>query len=354
MDTASGTRRDVGLDVARGVAILLLFVAQTAPGDGPLKVLQLSEYVPPPLFALLIGMTAMAARRAEVGWQLYLVWGGALVGIGMLLSLVTSQIVGILVYLGALVLLTGILVRLSSWVLVTLVAVLLVVEPWVERRAYDWWFDHLITLRESWSGRRVLDLVDLVAAGPFYRLTGLAVYACVGILLLRLARGARAHALVAAVAFVLAAGGYLADKAGGPQLHPYSSSHQVLLFNLFAVVAITEACRLLSARQAALALPVADIGRMWLSMYVLMVLSTALYLQLAPVNSRDDHWSVLGALTIGAFVLAGVWVRVFRGTPFAEGPVEGLLDLIGRRGHPAAADPGTGDDRDAQSLRSRT
>jgi hypothetical protein len=352
MDISDG-KRDLGLDVARGVAVLLMFVAQTAPGDGPLKVLQLSEYVPPPLFALLIGMTAMSAWSDGVRWYAYLVWGGALVAIGLLLGPVPSQIVGVLTYLGALVLLTGVLVRLSAWALSAIVAVLLVTEPMLKKAAYSWWFDHLNSLRESWGGRRVLDLVDLLAAGPFYRLTALAIYACVGILLIRLVKGPRAHTLVAGVAFLLAAVGYLSDKLGGPQLHPYSGTHQVLLFNVCAVVAICEACRLLSYRRPALVVPLADIGRMWLTMYILMVLATATYLQLAPAGSRDDHWSVLGGLVVGAFALAVTWVRMFRDTPFAEGPVEGLLDLVGRREQLV---PGSepADERDDQSLRSRT
>ena len=334
--------------------MLLLFVAQTAPTDGPFNILQLSEFVPPPLLALLIGMTAQLATSTGARFPLFLTWGAGLIGIGMLLSLVPSQIIGMLVYLGALAIVCGLITRLPTPAVAAVGAVLFVLEPWLKSSTEDWWYDHVMQLQISWSGRRGLELVELVAAGQSFRLVALIVYACAGILLIRMVRRGRAHAWVASGALVLAAGGFLADKLGGPQLHPYSGSYQVLLFNLVTAVAICEFTRLVAERWRIWLEPLTEVGGMWLTMYVAMTLSTAVYLQLAPAGTRDDSWIVLGCLIVGALVSAVAWVRMLGGTRFREGPIEGLFDLLAGRdphtGHAVVAEPA----KDDYSLRSRT
>lgn len=349
------TRRGLGVDAARGAAVLLLFVAQTAPADGPFNILQVSEFVPPPLFALLIGMTAQLATSTGGKFPLFLTWGAGLIAIGMLLSLVPSQIIGMLVYLGALAIVCGLLTRLPTPVVAAIGLVMFVLEPWLKDVTTSWWYHHVMQLQISWTGRRGLDMVDLVTAGQSFRLTSLVIYSCAGIILIRMVRKGRAHAWVASGALVLAAGGYLADKLGGPQLHPYTGSHQVLFFNLCLAVAICEFTRLVAERWEMVLEPLTEVGGMWLSMYIAMTLSTAAYLQLAPSGSRDDSWAVLGCLIVGALVFAVAWTRIFRSTRFREGPVEGLFDLLARRdphtGHAAVVEqPATED----YSLRSRT
>lgn len=343
------------MDAARGVAVLLLFVAQTAPSDGPFNVLQLSEFVPPPLFALLIGMTAQLATSTGARFRLFLTWGAGLIGVGMLLSLVPSQIIGMLVYLGALAIICGLLTRLPSPVVAAIGLVMFVLEPWLKLTTTSWWYHHVMQLQISWTGRRGLDVVDLVTAGQSFRLTGLVIYACAGIILIRMVNNGRAHASVATGGLLLAGGVYLLDKLGGPQLHPYTGTHQVLLFNLGSVVAISEFTRLVAGRWPKPLEPLSEVGGMWLTMYVGMTLSTAAYLQLAPPGSRDDSWWVLGGLVVGSLVFAVAWTRIFRNTRFREGPVEGLFDLLARRDPhtgPAVADqPAAADD---YSLRSRT
>jgi uncharacterized membrane protein YeiB len=149
-------------------------------------------------------------------------------------------------------------------------------------------------------------VVDLVTAGQSFRLTSLVVYACAGIILIRMVRNGRAHALVA------------------------ERWHTALE-------------------------PLTEVGGMWLTMYVGMTLGTAAYLQLAPAGSRDDSWAVLACLVVGALLFAVAWTRIFRNTRFREGPVEGLFDLLARRdphtGHAAVARPTAAED---YSLRSRT
>ena len=130
---------------------------------------------------------------------------------------------------------------------------------------------------------------------------------------------------VASGALVLAAVIFLGDKLGGPQLHPYTGSYQVLLFNLFTAVAICESTRLVAERWRLWLEPLTEVGGMWLTMYVAMTLSTAAYLQLSPPGTRDDSWVVLACLVVGALVFAVTWVRLLGNTRFREGPIEGLL-----------------------------
>lgn len=349
------TRRGLGVDAARGVAVLLLFVAQTAPADGPFNILQLSEFIPPPLFALLIGMTAQLATSTGARFPLFLTWGAGLIGIGMLLSLVPSQIIGMLVYLGALAIVCGLLTRLPTPAVAAVGAVLFVLEPWLKSFTQDWWYRHVMQLQISWTGRRGLELVELVSAGQSFRLIALVIYSCAGILLIRMVSGGRAHAWVASGALVLATVIFLGDKLGGPQLHPYTGSYQVLLFNLFTAVAICEFTRLVAERWKLWLEPLTEVGGMWLTMYVAMTLSTAAYLQLAPAGARDDSWVVLACLVVGALVFAVTWVRLLGKTHFREGPIEGLFDLLARRdphtGHAVATEPAADED---YSFRSRT
>ena len=191
--------------------------------------------------------------------------------------------------------------------------------------------------------------------GSTFRLIALVIYSCAGILLIRMVRGGRAHAWVASGALVLATLIFLGDKLGGPQLHPYTGSYQVLLFNLFTAVAICEFTRLVADRWKLWLEPLTEVGGMWLTMYVAMTLSTAAYLQLAPAGARDDSWVVLACLVVGALVFAVTWVRLLGKTRFREGPIEGLFDLLARRdphtGHAVATEPATDED---YSLRSRT
>ena len=46
------------MDAARGVAVISMFVAHTAPSNGTADVLYLSEFLTFPLFALLVGVGA--------------------------------------------------------------------------------------------------------------------------------------------------------------------------------------------------------------------------------------------------------------------------------------------------------
>ncbi|WP_447646028.1 hypothetical protein [Nocardioides zeae] len=68
--TGAGPRvRDLGIDAARGLALVSMFVAHFAPTAGPGGVLDLSEYLTAPLFAFLIGWGPSSVAAARARWS---------------------------------------------------------------------------------------------------------------------------------------------------------------------------------------------------------------------------------------------------------------------------------------------
>ena len=57
----SGEQRDLGLNAARGVAVLSILTAQLTPGAGPFRVLMFTEFLPPAL---------LAVSYAIIGWSI--------------------------------------------------------------------------------------------------------------------------------------------------------------------------------------------------------------------------------------------------------------------------------------------
>ena len=57
------TRR-ADVDVVRAVVLVSMYVAHVAPSSGPGRVLELSEYLTMPLFALLVGVGAQLGVHA--------------------------------------------------------------------------------------------------------------------------------------------------------------------------------------------------------------------------------------------------------------------------------------------------
>lgn len=316
--------RDLGIDAARGVALLSMLVAHFAPSDGPGGVLLLSEYLTAPLFAFLIGWGAVLGRGREGEWASVLVRVAVLVGLGLLLEDAGAQIVVVLVWLGVLTAICALLVRLPD-VVVGLVVVGLAVaapalkEDWAARLA-AWRFEQAIAGTDP--GGPYPFLVDLTVAGPSYRLTGLLVAAGVGILLAR--HGGRLVLLVSGVAAgVLAAALLVADRRGELDLVPYAGTHQVLLLEVALVVAVTQAVRWLAGLLPRLAAPLADVGRVTLTAYVVQIYAAAAWVRDEPVGVRDDSWVLLGLLAVAFLALGWGWPRLVRAQPWARGPLEG-------------------------------
>ena len=114
-DRVSQRRTDV--DLVRFLALASMYVAHVAPVPGPAHVLELSEYLTMPLFALLVGVGAQlgvwaAGPATRRWWWSMAVRATVLVGLGLVLDLAGAQVVIVLVHLGVLVLVAGPLARL--------------------------------------------------------------------------------------------------------------------------------------------------------------------------------------------------------------------------------------------------
>ena len=111
--TARG--RLVWVDVARGLALVAMMVAHTAPAGGPGGVLHLSEHLTAPLFAALVGVGA----RLEAEWlgrgravPRALVRAAALCGATWLTGLFGAAVVNVLAHLAVLTVLMALLAAL--------------------------------------------------------------------------------------------------------------------------------------------------------------------------------------------------------------------------------------------------
>ncbi|HEY1134290.1 MAG TPA: heparan-alpha-glucosaminide N-acetyltransferase domain-containing protein [Nocardioides sp.] len=317
--------RDLGIDAARGLALVSMFVAHFAPSSGPGGVLDLSEYLTAPLFAFLIGWGAQLGRGRHGEVVSVLVRAAALVGLGLLLEQTDAQIVIVLVWLGALTLLCLLLVRLPDLVLVALAIALYVLTPELLTRSAtalgEWRFEQLMA-GEAGDGLYPR-LLELTVAGPYYRLTSMLVVACIAIVLARHA-GRIVTGVSLAVTGIAAAGMLLAQKAGGIDMAPYTGTPEVLTFEVVLVVAVVQAVRLAAVAVPTLAGPLGDAGRVTLTAYALQIVVAHAWVQDREPGFRDDSWALMGAMIVGSLALGWLWPRIVRLEPLSRGPLEGI------------------------------
>ncbi|MDR7253471.1 hypothetical protein J2X46_002461 [Nocardioides sp. BE266] len=320
------TQRRTDVDVVRFLALVSMYVAHVAPVPGPAHVLELSEYLTMPLFAVLIGVGAQLGARGAPGrwWWSMLVRAAVLVGLGLALERAGSQVVIVLVHLGVLVVVAGLLARLPSLVVAAVgVAAVVVGELFLgDAGTYfvgDGWTDDL--RRFLWVG------------GP-YRLLTMVLFAAVGIVLARWwVTGERRRSIllpgaVGAVLLVPAAVMLAAEQAGRIDLVPYSGTLQeTVLDTLLAagVLGVGLALGRLLERVRPLVGLLATAGAMTLTLYVLQVLWLAYDVRVLHPGARDDSWTNLGVLVAGSLVIAAAWPVVVRREPWRRGPLEGVV-----------------------------
>ncbi|WP_345457808.1 hypothetical protein [Nocardioides marinquilinus] len=319
--------RDLGVDVARGVAVFSMFIAHFAPSAGPGDVLILSEYLTAPLFALLIGWGAQLGhgRDREV-WSIA-VRATVLVLLGLALEQLETQIVIVLVWLGVLTVLCGLLVRTPTAAVLAVGAVSFALTPTLLDRSRDWLQERAVA-GDPVTGLP-LRLVELTVGGPDYRLTGLLPAACVGIVLARHpGRLVRFGTLAVAAAGAVVLLG--ADASGRIDLVPYSGTHLTMLFELALVMMAAQLSRTLAPALGGFGRLLGAVGGMTLSIYVAQVLVDAWYLVDRPPGFRDDSWLLIIGQCAGAVALAVTWPRAIHRNPWSKGPLEGLERLFVR------------------------
>lgn len=325
-------RRFLGFDVARGIALVLMFVAHTAPGDGPARILMVSEFLTAPLFATLMGCgIALGARHVTTGGRA-----------GWLASQWVRAALLFLLGVALMPLYTGVYVVLMHLALVVLVVPLLVRLPWWARLASAAALATASVISTSMMEHTASGgLLQLVGSGPYFPFAFLA-YGLVGTLLVdfHTSWGQLTHRRriavttgVAGAALALMLALIVAPNLLGHPVHAYEGSALETAGNLAGSVGIIIACWLLddlvpasagTTRQL-LAAP----GRATLTLYVLQ--SGLLRLWVETTGTGDDSWLVLGGLVVVAVALAVVWQEAMRRVGpsglwhgFRHGPVEGI------------------------------
>lgn len=315
-----GRRRDLGLDAARGVALLSMFVAHFAPSPGPASVLMLSEHLTAFLFVFLIGCGAELGRNSPWRWRASQVRSTALVLIGLLLMQLPSGIVVVLVWLGVMTVLAAWLAQLPSWALALVGAVAVVLEPRLLEQSQEW----LVSgFRDPISAAAA----ELFFAGHSYRIMAFVLPACAGILVVRHANSDRARLVVAAACLPVVAVLFVLDQAGTVVVEAYTGTLQELVFNTAAAALVTCAVQVAATRVRWAGLALASVGAMALTLYSLQILGDWWYVR--PGTRTDDSWAVLLAACGAAVAVGLAWLPVERTTGW-RGPLEGVVDRLAR------------------------
>ena len=320
------SQRRTDVDVVRFLALVSMYVAHVAPVPGPAHVLELSEYLTMPLFALLVGVGAqLGVRSVAAGtrarrwgwWRAMVVRAAVLVALGLALDRVGAQVVIVLVHLGVLLVVAGPLARLPQAAVVAVAVAAFVAGQTTEMARFVW------------------------ADGP-YRLLPMVLYAAVGVLLSRWwLSGARARSVVLPLAvggglLVLAAAMLAAEQLGRLDLVPYSGTAQETVLDTLLSAGVLgvglAAARLLSriAVGRRLVSVLAAAGAMTLTLYALQILWLAYDVRVLHPGQLDDSWVNLAGLLGGSLVLAVLWPAVVRPAPWRTGPLEGPVGVLAR------------------------
>ncbi|HET6967543.1 MAG TPA: acyltransferase family protein [Ornithinibacter sp.] len=325
---ARSTRLD-GLDAARGLAVVSMLVAHLSPVGGPANI---TEYLTAPLFAVVIGVAmglVLEDRRPPTGTFLRdnALRGLVLVVLGIGLQELYAQIVGVLPYLGLLIIvLAPIALLLHRMPVVTLgvAAGLAVVSPVVMERARDW------AAANPEAPAMLEDLVRWLAAGSSYRVVSLLAMALGGLALatvLRRAGQVPAAWVVGGVLMGASLAAYLLGAASPDGSAAYSgSTAEIVGATLLAcgTVVLSFAClqALRDLGAGRVADPLLATGRLALTAYTLQILWLALLAALRD-NAPDDAWWILGSslvVVVGACWALDRW--------WGTGPLEWVVHRL--------------------------
>ena len=275
-----------------------MYLAHCAPTAGPAKVITLTEYATYPLFALLVGVGAELGTRSSAPrwWVGPLVRGAVLVAAAEVLDGLYAQVWIVLAFLGVLTWTAAHLWRApgrrwSSW--------------------SGWWRWSSPRGSTSWvppgrpqASRRRDRARPLPVpghgrpgyAGP-YQIASMVFFAAIGILLARhlLPRAVgdtgdcwSASAVRSSLSF-----GSVCTRRAGSRCAAYDVSYRVLAFDGLLVVAVTLLVAVLADRVHRVAVPLAAMGAMSLTLYSLQIVWLDADLRVLG-HSNDDTWRNVG------------------------------------------------------------
>lgn len=338
-----------GVDLARGLGLIAVFVAHTDPIDGstpwPLKALIVSENVAAPLFTLMLGVSfglmARVENATQHAWALrgrMLVRAGLLIVLGLGAGLLGARVLPILQYFGVVTLVLLVVVNWRPVALLAFAAAMAIVSPvllhFVPRALAGWRAQILAGSGPEPAWFPILtDFADFVFTGSSYRVSGLLVFALVG-LAVALAGVDRRVVRVAAVVggALLVAVAYPISRLTGITAAAYSGSVLELAGATGLALLVLAACLSLYAlvdREprpraagfvAAALSPAETLGMMTLTFYLLHIVVLAVWTHTTGLS--DDSWLMMLALIVGSLVGAALWRRFV-----GKGPFERLMSL---------------------------
>jgi uncharacterized membrane protein YeiB len=319
-----------GLDAARGLAVVSMLGAHLRPAKG---VLELSEYLTAPLFAVIIGIS-MGVRltdrspRPSAFLLDNLQRGLVLIMLGVLLQALYSQIDVVLPYLGVLVIVLApvalVLYRMPV-LTVGLAGALAVVGPIVVERVREA-YPSMVDGRARGS----LDVVTWLATGEHYRLVTFLPMALAGLALGTVLRRAvhppEAYGIAGALV-VLSIAAYALGQGTRDGAAAYSGTTAEVVGATFlacgTVVASFLVVHLVRRAGADRVLrPLLATGRLALTAYTLQVLWLVLLAALRD-NASDDAWWILGSTLV--VVVGACWACDRR---WGTGPLEWVLHRL--------------------------
>lgn len=368
--------RLVWVDVARGLALVSMFVAHAAPSGGPGGVLHLTEFLTAALFAALVGVGAALERRRHGAGRalgLALIRAVALLAAAWLTSLFGAQVVDILTHLAIVLVLVALLLALPLAARAALAVVCLLLGVWLTAvgtgpvaarlsealaplqsltapvRAQLGNVGAALAFTEAESLQWT---AEFLTAGP-YRLPLLLAWALLGTVLVAsvtrfegVARGRAAAWAGAGLALAAAALAFSRWRTGEFPT-PYTASVTDVALATGLVLAALAACAAVVPSHlpwltGILAVP----GSMTLSVYVAhqaylgwavggwTALDGALQPGAGPWLSpagTDDTWFNVAVLCAGGLLLPLLWRAVVRREPWHRGPLEAPIALATRR-----------------------
>lgn len=331
--------RILGVDLARGLALLAVFVAHTAPigpsSPIPERLLMGADNVAAPLFTLLFGVSAgLAARSAEQAGQsrgqfrlFFELRALVLIGFGVLADLGQHSVIPILHYLGAVgLVLIPVLYLRARWLLVMSVGAVVVsaiAMPWAQALQMTLRVQAVQGGGSGWAENTVASLVGFVFSDFGYRVSGLLAFALAGLAVGRIALQSWGRLMTLfLVGGALTAGALGVGQLTGISTDAYAGTAPELVNAIgLAGMVLAASCALSATPLRRVLAPVYALGTLTLTFYVAHIVVLGAWASLTGLS--DDKWSVLLALSVGS--LAGAWLIRRR---WRRGPAEWLVHQV--------------------------
>ncbi|MET0788217.1 MAG: DUF418 domain-containing protein [Cellulomonas sp.] len=319
-------RRIVGIDVARGLAVLGMMTAHVGPDD-PYGFSELADGRPASLFVVLAGLSlgllsggaspVMGTRLVQARVRI-LVRALLLLAIGELLVLLATPVAVILPTYGLLFALGCLALRWSRPALLTAAGVVAVLGPPLGQ-----------TIAAELEGRPATTLVAL-ATGHFYPAIVWLAYLLVGLAVGRSDlrdRSLRAvGALVGVGLVILGHGGswvalhVLHWPIGLATSEPHSSTTFEVVGNVGVALLVIAACLALAERWPAVLAPLAAVGSLALTAYTVHVVAIAVLGRTVVYDATVEVWLAFLLTTVA---LCWLWAATV-----GRGPLEWVLHRV--------------------------